>query len=96
MTPHPLKAIALDFGHTLIDERINILTTAQHQEAHLMPGVRDVLAALTLPVAIWANTRAANADDLRRWLERPGLAAQVTWVVTSVDARAGTQPAGRS
>jgi putative hydrolase of the HAD superfamily len=88
VTPHPLTAIALDFGHTLIDERINILTIAQHQEAHLMPGVRDALAELTLPVAIWANTRAANADDLRRWLQRAGLAAHVTWVVTSVDAGA--------
>jgi len=86
VTAYPLKAIALDFGHTLIDERIDILSIAQHQDTHLMPGVRHALAELTLPVAIWANTRAANAADVQRWLERAGLAAHVTWVVTSVDA----------
>jgi len=85
--PTPL-AVALDLGHTLIDERIDILAGAVHRDEHLMPGTRETLSALTLPVAIWANTRRASAADVRDWLERAGLASAVTWVVTSVDAGA--------
>ena len=83
-----LKAIALDFGHTLIDERVDILLEHTHREEHLMPGVREALTGLAPPVAIWANTRRAHAEDVWRWLERAGLAAHITWVATSVDAGA--------
>jgi FMN phosphatase YigB (HAD superfamily) len=83
-----VKAVALDFGHTVIDERIDVLTALEHREEHLMPGVRDTLAALSLPVAIWANTRIANAAHVRGWLDRAGLSERVRWVVTSVDAGA--------
>jgi FMN phosphatase YigB (HAD superfamily) len=82
------RAVALDYGHTLIDERIDILADAAHSDEHLMPGAREALSALILPVAIWANTRRANAADIRDWLERAGLGSAVTWVVTSVDAGA--------
>jgi FMN phosphatase YigB (HAD superfamily) len=88
VTAHPLKAIALDFGHTLIDERVDILAIPDHRETHLMPGVRPAVEGLSLPIAVWANTRRAVADDVRRWLERAGLSAPVRWVVTSVDAGA--------
>ncbi len=81
-----LRAIALDFGHTIIDERVDIVVEHEHRDEHLMPGVRQALADLTLPVAIWANTRRADADDVWRWLRRTGIASHVTWVVTSVDA----------
>jgi len=83
-----LNAVALDFGHTLIDERVDILAATAHREEHLMPGARETLERLTLPVAIWANTRIADADNIRRWLERAGLSERIAWVVTSVDASA--------
>jgi len=83
-----ISAVALDFGHTIIDERVDILLEDTYHEQHLMPGVREALTGLAHPVAIWANTRRANAEDVWRWLQRTGLAAHVTWVVTSVDAGA--------
>ena len=82
------RAIAFDFGHTLMDERIDILAVTDHREEHLMPGARDALERLTLPVAIWANTRVADADNVRQWLRRAALFDHVAWVVTSVDASA--------
>lgn len=84
----PPRAVALDFGHTIIDEHVNIVSTHEHHPDHLMPGAREALFGLTLPVAIWANTRLADATDVRRWLGRAGLTSHVTWVVTSVDAGA--------
>ena len=83
-----VKAVALDFGHTVIDERVNVLTVLEHRQEHLMPGVRDALAGVSVPIAIWANTRVANAADLRRWLDRAGLSDRVRWIVTSIDAGA--------
>ena len=77
-----ISAVALDFWHTIIDERVDILLEDTYHEQHLMPGVREALTGLAHPVAIWANTRRANAEDVWRWLQRAGLAAHVTWVVT--------------
>jgi FMN phosphatase YigB (HAD superfamily) len=88
VTLRPLQAIALDFGHTVIDERIDILRAAEHEESHLMPGVRQALHQLTLPVAIWANTRVADAENIRHWLRGAALFDLITWVITSVDASA--------
>jgi FMN phosphatase YigB (HAD superfamily) len=81
-----IEAVALDLGHTVIDERLGLLALTPHDESRLMPGAREAMERLTLPIAIWANTRVANANDVRLWLERAGLASYVTWVVTSVDA----------
>ena len=72
-----ISAVALDFGQTLIDERVDILLEDTYHEQHLMPGVREALTGLAHPVAIWANTRRANAEDVWRWLQRAGLAAHV-------------------
>jgi phosphoglycolate phosphatase-like HAD superfamily hydrolase len=83
-----IRAVALDFGHTVIDERLDVLTIDRHDEAHLMPGARDALGRLQVPVAIWANTRVACAADIRAWLERAGISDRVQWVVTSVEAKA--------
>ena len=59
-----ISAVALDFGHTIIDERVDILRENNHREEHLMPGARAALTGLAHPVAIWANTRRANAEDV--------------------------------
>ena len=81
-----IEAVALDLGHTVVDERLGLLALTPHDESHLMPGAREAMERLTLPIAIWANTRVADANDVRRWLERAGLATHVIWVATSVDA----------
>jgi putative hydrolase of the HAD superfamily len=85
--PH-LKAIAFDLGHTLMDERRDQHVPIRARPVHLMPGVADVLPRLTLPLAVWANTRMAREADVRGWLDRAGLGAFFRWVITSVDAGA--------
>ena len=56
----PLKAIAFDWGHTLMDERWDEHIPLETRPVHLMPGVTEVLPQLTLPLAVWANTRVAR------------------------------------
>jgi FMN phosphatase YigB (HAD superfamily) len=41
---------------------------------------------MPIPLAVWANTRTANAAELRRFLDRAGIGRFFTWVVTSIDA----------
>ena len=84
----PLTAIAFDFGHTLMDEQRDADIPFATMPVHLMPGVREALAQITLPAAVWANTRVAREADVRAWLERAGIAASFRWVITSVDAGA--------
>src|SRR5215470_1209967 len=84
----PLKAIAFDWGHTLMDERWDAHLPLETRPVHLMPGVTDVLPQLTLPLAIWANTRVARESAVRDWLDRAGLGPLFRWVITSVDAGA--------
>jgi putative hydrolase of the HAD superfamily len=45
-----------------------------------------VVPRLTLPLAVWANTRLAAEAEVRGWLERAGLGRLFQWVITSVDA----------
>ena len=68
-----LKAIAFDWGHTLMDERRDEHIPLDTRPIHLMPGVADVLPQLTLPLALWANTRVAQKTVVRGWLDRAGL-----------------------
>jgi HAD superfamily hydrolase (TIGR01509 family) len=84
----PLKAIAFDWGHTLMDERRDEHVPLDARPVHLMPGVAEVLPRLTLPMAVWANTRTADETAVRVWLDRAGLSPLFCWVVTSVDAGA--------
>src|SRR3989442_1621552 len=81
-----LKAVAFDWGHTLMDERRDEQIPLDTRPIHLMPGVADVLPRLTLPLAVWANTRVAAEAAVRGWLDRAGLGPLFHWVVTSVDA----------
>jgi FMN phosphatase YigB (HAD superfamily) len=83
-----LRAVAFDFGHTLVDERVDILQSTVHDEAQLMPGAREALTTLEIPIAIGANTRVARAEDIEAWLVRAHLAQVVRWVITSQEANA--------
>jgi FMN phosphatase YigB (HAD superfamily) len=83
-----LKAIAFDWGHTLMDERRDEHLSLGVRPIHLMPGVLEVLPQLTFPLAVWANTRVAREADVRGWLDRAGLGPLFHWVITSVDAGA--------
>jgi len=87
-TRMPLKAIAFDWGHTLMDERQDEHIPLDIRPIYLMPGVADVLPQLTLPLAVWANTRVARETTVRGWLDRAGLGPLFRWVITSVDAGA--------
>lgn len=81
-----VKAVAFDFGHTLIDERKDSYVPLESRPIHLMPEVSEVLPSVSLPMAVWANTRTATEAELRQWLDRAGIGRFFTWVVTSVDA----------
>ena len=83
-----LKAIAFDWGHTVMNENREENVPLDMRPIHMMPGVSDVLPHLPLPLALWANTRLAKEPDVRTWLERAGLGRVFRWVVTSVDAGA--------
>lgn len=78
--PKFVKTVAFDFGHTLVhegfvDDRID-----------LMPGVRELLPQIDLPMAVWANTRTAAEAEVRRLLRIAGIEQYFACVVTSVDA----------
>lgn len=83
-----LKAIAFDWGHTVMDECRDGDVPLDTRPIHLMPGVSEVLPQLAVPLALWANTRVAGETDIRGWLERAGLSRLFRWVITSVEAGA--------
>lgn len=83
-----VKIVALDWGHTLMDERRDRHVPLDDRPAHLMPGVREALGAIALPLAVWANTREGDERHVRAWLARAGLDGVFTWVITSIDAGA--------
>ena len=81
-----LKVVAFDLGHTLLDERRDRDVPIDRRAVHVMPGVAQVVPQMTIPLAVWANTRVAGEADVRRWLHRAGLDRFFQWVITSVDA----------
>jgi FMN phosphatase YigB (HAD superfamily) len=81
-----LRAIAFDWGHTIMDEQRDRDVPLDVRPIHVMPGVLEVVPHLTCPLALWANTRVATGADVREWLVRAGLARHFRWVTTSVDA----------
>ena len=89
-----LKAIAFDWGHTVMNGNRDGDVPVEVRPIHVMPGVSEVLPHLAFPLALWANTRLAKASDVRAWLERAGLDDLFRWVITSVDAGA-RKPAPR-
>ena len=86
--PSAVKVLALDWGHTLMDERRDRNVPLDDRPAHLMPGVREALGAIALPLAVWANTREGDERHVRAWLTRAGLGGVFSWVITSTDAGA--------
>ena len=81
-----IKAVAFDFGHTLVDEQKDRSVPLESRAIHLMPDVREVLPCMPVPLAVWANTRTATGSDLQHFLDRAGIGWFFAWVVTSVDA----------
>lgn len=45
-----------------------------------MPGVKETLPTLRLPLALWANTRNTGERDLRVRLRKAGLEQFFSWV----------------
>lgn len=80
----PLKLVAFDVGHTLIDEGIDAAAFAG--PVRPMDGVREALLQIKVPMAAWSNTRSAREADVRRLLAAAGIGQFFTWIVTSVDA----------
>jgi FMN phosphatase YigB (HAD superfamily) len=72
--------VAFDFGHTLVREGF------VDDRIELMPGVRELLPQIGLPMAVWANTRKAAEKEVRRLLRIAGIEQYFAYVVTSVDA----------
>ena len=81
-----IRAVAFDFGHTLVDEEKDASISLETRRIHLMPDVGDILPRLPIPLAVWANTHTAAGADLRNFLDRAGIGRFFAWVVTSVDA----------
>ena len=81
-----IRAVAFDFGHTLIDEQRDRTIPFESRPIHLMPEVSKTLPGMSIPLAVWANTRTATGDDLQHFLDRAGIGQFFTWVITSVDA----------
>ncbi len=81
-----LKAVAFDWGHTLMDELAHRDIPLKSRPVVLMPGARTCLARIPLPMAVWANTRRVGQAGVRGWLRRAGLDGGFRWVVTSVEA----------
>jgi FMN phosphatase YigB (HAD superfamily) len=81
-----LKIIAFDFGHTLMNELLDQETPVEMRPVRLMPGVADALPKISVPFALWANTRTAREAEVRAWLKRARLGSLFRWVITSVDA----------
>lgn len=83
-----MKVIAFDWGHTLMDERRTTAAALAEGVVHLMPDVLDVLPRLSVPLAVWTNTRTGREADVREWFELAGIEQWFTWIATSVDAGA--------
>lgn len=81
-----IRAVAFDFGHTLVDEQKDASVPLESRSIHLMPDVAEILPNIPIPLAVWANTRTATGADLRNFLDRAGIGRFFAWVVTSIDA----------
>lgn len=78
-----IQAVAFDLGNTLVYEN-SVLSP----QVRLMPGVREVLPLMSLPMAVWTNTRRERAADVARWLSNAGIERFFSSIATSVDAGA--------
>jgi FMN phosphatase YigB (HAD superfamily) len=74
-----LKAVIFDLGQTIVEEN----TSLDHPK--LMPGVREAIDGIALPMGIWANTRESTSADVRKGLSAVGIDAHFRWIVTSYE-----------
>jgi FMN phosphatase YigB (HAD superfamily) len=81
-----IRAVAFDFGHTLVNEEKDAANPLESRPIYLMPDVSEILPRIPVPMAVWANTQTATSSDLRRFLDRAAIGRFFTCVVTSVDA----------
>jgi FMN phosphatase YigB (HAD superfamily) len=81
-----IRAVAFDFGHTLVDEQKDASIPLELRPIHLMPGVSEILPHIRIPLAVWANTHTATGSDVQHFLDRAGIGRFFAWIVTSVDA----------
>lgn len=78
-----IKMVIFDWGHTIMDEEKDINIPWEARPSHLMPGVKQTLQRITLPMGIWANTKVATEFDVRKWLEKAEIDNYFTCIVTS-------------
>src|SRR5215813_6674734 len=83
-----LRAVIFDFGHTIMNELHERDVALESRSVRFMPGIPEILPRISLPMGIWANTRAAREQDIRYWLDKAGINRYFKWVITSVDAGA--------
>jgi len=76
-----VKTVAFDVGHTLVREGF------VDDRIELMPGVRELLPQIALPMAVWANMRTAAETEVRRLLRIAAIEQYFACVVTSVEGR---------
>ena len=80
-----VKAVILDFGHTIMREDSCLDPYLQDCPIDLMPGAREAIETIPLPKGIWANTRVATVTHIRNWLVRAGPDHQISWVAASYE-----------
>ena len=78
-----VQAVAFDLGNTLVYE-----DSVLEPQARRMPGVLEVLPAISFPMAVWTNTRREGAAEVARWLSSAGIEKFFSSIATSVDAGA--------
>src|SRR5262245_18577798 len=83
-----LRLVTFDFGRTLVEERKEAAVPIESRPVDLMPDVLEALPQVHLPMAVWANTRAAGESAVRGAIARLGIGHFFRWVVTSVDVGA--------
>ena len=60
-----MRAVAFDFGHTLIDEQKDGNVPLESHPIHLMAEISEVLTYISLPLAVW---------PIHAWLPKPNFA----------------------
>ncbi len=78
-----IQAVAFDLGNTLVHEE-----SVLEPQVRPMPGVVEVLPAISLPMAVWTNTLRERAAEVARWLSNAGIEKFFSSIATSVDAGA--------
>ncbi len=82
-----LKAVMLDYGHTIIDELKDRHIPLASRTVQLMPGLLGILPQIRFKMGIWANADVGE-QGLRIWLRRAGISEYFEWITTSEEAGA--------